>query len=115
MARSKKIRGAGDAISKVTKAIGIKECDGCVARKDVLNLASMFPFKKVVKMGEDDKEWFALFLQRLNPKQLNNEDALYLLSIYERTFFKKIEPCNTCGGVYASIVKQLTKLYYYEN
>ena len=75
----------------------------------------MFPFKKVVKMNETDKDWFALFLQRLNPNKLNNEDVLYLLSIYERTFFKRIEPCNTCGGVYASIVKQLTKLYYYEN
>lgn len=114
MGRPKKIRGAGDVIANITSAVGIEPCDNCNKRKDALNLATMFPFKKVKPMNEGDKEWFSLFLERFNEKQLNNEDAIELLKIYERTFFIKIEPCNTCGGVYQSILKQLTKLYYYE-
>ena len=64
MGRNKKIRGAGDAISKVTKAIELEECEGCSKRKDILNLATMFPFKKVTKMSDEDKEIFKAFLER---------------------------------------------------
>lgn len=37
-----KIRGLGDVISKVTKAVGIRECGGCKKRREALN--RMVPF-----------------------------------------------------------------------
>ena len=114
MGRNKKIRGAGDAISKVTKAIGIEECEGCSKRKDVLNLATMFPFKKVTKMSDEDKEIFKAFLERKEQKTITLDEAKVILDLYANSFHKRIEPCNTCGGVYSSIIKHLTKLYNYE-
>ena len=115
MGRKPKVRGVGDAISKVTKAIGIEECDGCSKRKDILNLVTMFPFKKVTKMSDEDKEIFEAFLGRKEQKTITIDEAKTILDLYANSFHKRIEPCNTCGGVYSSIIKQLTKLYNYEN
>ena len=115
MARNKKIRGAGDAISKVTQAIGLEECEGCSKRKDTFNLVTMFPFKKVTKMSDEDKEIFKKFLERENQKVITIDEAKVILDLYANSFHKRIEACNTCGGVYSSIIKQLTKLYNYEN
>lgn len=33
----KPIRGLGDVVSRVTKALGIKECSGCAKRRERLN------------------------------------------------------------------------------
>ena len=115
MARNKKIRGAGDIVGKITETIGIEECQGCAKRKDILNLVTMFPFKKVTKMSDEDKEIFKAFLERENKKVITIDEAKVILDLYANSFYKRIEPCNTCGGVYQSIIKQLTKLYNYEN
>jgi hypothetical protein len=115
MARKQKIRGAGDVISKITETLGIEECDGCAARKDVMNLATMFPFKKVTKMDNQSKEQFKTILERKNQKTLTNDESLIILDLYGKHFNIKIEPCNTCGSVYKAILQQLTKLYNYEN
>lgn len=80
-----------------------------------MNLATMFPFKKVVKMSDEDKELFKEILERKNTKQITIEQAKIVLNIYANCFFQKIEPCDTCAGVYISIMKKLTKLYNYEN
>lgn len=34
--------GAGDVIAKVTKALGLKECEGCAKRRAALNRALSF-------------------------------------------------------------------------
>lgn len=115
MGRNKKIRGAGDVIAKITETLGIEECDGCAARKDIMNLSTMFPFKKVTKMDNESKEQFKTILERKDQKRLTTDEANIILSLYGKHFNIKIEPCNTCGGVYDSIIKQLTKLYNYEN
>lgn len=36
------MRGLGDAVAKVTKTLGIKECGGCTKRREALN--KMVPF-----------------------------------------------------------------------
>lgn len=80
-----------------------------------MNLATMFPFKKVTKMSDQDKEIFKTFLERENQNIITLDDAKAILQIYSNTFNKKIAPCDTCNAVYQSIIKQLTKLYNYEN
>jgi pantoate kinase len=39
----RRMAGLGDVVSKVTHALGIRECGGCKQRRDVLNRA--VPFK----------------------------------------------------------------------
>jgi hypothetical protein len=39
-----RMRGLGDAVARVTKAVGIKPCGGCQKRRELLNKA--FPFKQ---------------------------------------------------------------------
>jgi len=75
----------------------------------------MFPFKTVSKMTNEDKIIFKVILERKNQKELTLDEAKVILDLYANSFNKRIEPCNTCGGVYISIIKQLTKLYNYEN
>lgn len=41
-ARAETMRGLGDAVSRVTHAMGIQECEGCAKRRAALN--AMFPF-----------------------------------------------------------------------
>lgn len=38
------MRGLGDAVARMTKAVGIKPCGGCQKRRELLNKA--FPFKQ---------------------------------------------------------------------
>jgi hypothetical protein len=74
----------------------------------------MFPFKKVTKMSNEDKAVFKVFLDRENQEIITLDDVKAILQIYSNTFNKKIVPCDTCGAVYQSIIKQLTKLYNYD-
>lgn len=74
----------------------------------------MFPFKKVTKMSNEDKEIFKVFLERENQKVITIDEAKTILDLYAKSFHKRIEACNTCGSIYDSIIKQLTKLYNYE-
>lgn len=39
-----RMRGLGDAVARMTKAVGIKPCGGCQKRREALNRA--FPFKE---------------------------------------------------------------------
>ena len=67
----KKSKGLGDTISKVTKAVGIKECKGCEERKEKLN--SLFPYKRDIT--EDElQDWYSY---------LSKEDKLYGLEEQE--------------------------------
>ena len=74
----------------------------------------MFPFKKVTKMSDEDKEIFKTFLERKEQKTITFDEAKTILDLYANSFHKRMEPCFTCGGVYSSIIKHLTKLYNYE-
>ena len=38
-----RIRGLGDVVARVTKAVGIRECVGCKKRREALNRAVPFP------------------------------------------------------------------------
>lgn len=49
-------RGVGDTVSKMIKIVSrdlIKECDGCIKRKESLNRA--FPYKEVRISGSVDR------------------------------------------------------------
>lgn len=44
---SKKSKGLGDTVKKVTDKLGIKQCGGCKRRQEKLN--RLFPYKKESK------------------------------------------------------------------
>jgi hypothetical protein len=43
IAKVRKLKGLGDTIAKVTKAIGIQPCGGCKERQEFLN--KVFPYR----------------------------------------------------------------------
>jgi hypothetical protein len=94
---AKKVKGLGDAISVVTKAIGIEECEGCKKRKDYLNVN--FAFNK--------------------PKPLTDEQKLRVesepLQVYNEAFNQEVQPEQFTGGVQKAIIKKLNQLLNYEN
>lgn len=112
MGRKKKIGGVGDVIAKVTETIGITPCDSCNERHYSLN--RLFPFRKAKKMTPEQKEWFKGYLERQSTK-LSNEDRLKLTEIYNDCFQSSLNDCTSCSGLYIKIIKDLTKLYNYEN
>lgn len=44
--RPEKLRGLGDVVAKVTRAVGIQPCAGCKERQEKLNQAFPFTEKK---------------------------------------------------------------------
>ena len=119
MARNKKIRGAGDIVGKVTQAIGIEECDGCSKRKDILNLVTMFPFKKVTKMSDEDKKpvgyftfhegkWMLVNQSLTSMKDISEQKEIPPNTMVELSDGKKILLANEEGGrlIYVTMANQ---------
>ena len=94
---AKKIKGVGDVISVVTKALSIEECEGCKKRKDYLNVN--FAFNKPKPLTDE---------QRL---RINSEP----LKVYNEAFNQEVQPEQFTGGVKKAILKKLKQLQDYEN
>ena len=52
----------------------------------------MFPFKKVTKMSDEDKEIFKSFLERKEQKTITLDEAKVILDLYANSFHKRKEP-----------------------
>lgn len=112
MARRKKTGGLGDIVANVTKAAGITPCENCKERQYKLN--NIFRFHRVKEMNEDQKSWFGEYLKRKSNK-LEFEDRTKILEIYNDCFHSSLPDCSACTGLWIKIIKDLTKLYNYEN
>ena len=101
--------GLGDSISKITGALGIKECDACIKRKEVLNR-----MLKYLELSRDVTEEEALFIERLNkrPGYIAQEDLLPLFALYNSLFNKNLTPCR-CGGTVNQIMSIINKSFEY--
>lgn len=94
---AKKQKGLGDTIAAITEAVGVKPCDGCLSRKDWLNIN--FPYHRPRHLTEDEKIEITT-----NPRE-----------VYNTVFGTNIEADQFKGGVESSIIKKLEKLKTYEN
>jgi hypothetical protein len=90
--RTKKPKGIGDVVKKITKAIGIEECEGCIKRKDWLNVN--FPFGKPRPLTDNEK--------------LNIDKTP--LEIYNSAFNQDVNKDSFKGGVKIAILKKLNQL-----
>jgi NAD(P)H-nitrite reductase large subunit len=122
MARTKKSKGLGDTVEKITKATGIKkvvdaiseatgiDC-GCGERKDLLN--KMFPYKQTECINDVDNEWLTNFFSttnnQLTPKQQNR-----VTEIYKNVFNENIQPSN-CGSCWRDKINELKQVYDTQN
>lgn len=121
---TKKSRGLGDSIEKITKATGIKaatdfifdkmglDC-GCEKRKEKLN--SLFPYQKPDCLREDEymtlKGIFKDVKNRVEPSTQR-----ILLKIHNRVFSanQKMSTCGSCVKELFDKMKKLFNEYEYE-
>jgi hypothetical protein len=96
--------GLGDAISKVTAALGIEECQGCQKRKDIAN--SIFPWLRASRDYKDDEVTFIRSLQSKNT--MSNDEANRLFNLYNEIFPapRRLDRCN-CPGLILKIIERL--------
>ena len=103
----------GDAIAKVTHALGIEQCDACKERQQKLN--RLFGFKSPLPMTEKDKEFMARFLKWYNdiPIPIDKvNDIIEAERIWLRLFKVKTDSCRSCGVQYQrAFINDLIKLY----
>ena len=122
MAKSRKSKGLGDTVEKITKATGIKkvvdaiseatgiDC-GCGERKELLN--KIFPYKQTECINDVDNEWLTNFFSttnnQLTPKQQNR-----VTEIYKNVFNENIQPSN-CGSCWRDKINELKQVYDTQN
>ena len=113
---TKKSRGVGDTIEKITTATGIKaavdwfvdttgiDC-GCDARKEKLN--KLFPYKKPECLTREEYD----FLTRISTKNIVNvADQQTLNSVYNRVFHDRVQ-ATSCGSCLKGRIDQLMSVH----
>jgi hypothetical protein len=96
--------GLGDAISKVTAALGIEECEGCQKRKAIAN--SIFPWLRASRDYKDDEVIFIRLLKSKNT--MSSDEADRLFNLYNEIFpaQRRLERCS-CPGLILKIIERL--------
>jgi DNA polymerase II small subunit/DNA polymerase delta subunit B len=118
---TKKTKGLGDTIEKITKATGIKkaidkvakitgvDC-GCEKRKEKLN--KLFPYIKTTTMTKEEVKVYTrikeLIKKQGNKIKAEQQDALLILY---NDIFKKQNKRTNCTSCIQEILTQLDKLY----
>lgn len=109
----KKSQGLGDTIEKIAKVTGIKkvvdflfdDC-GCDERKKYFNKKFSY---KVECFDKEDFDYLKV-LYDANVNKLNLEQRVRILSIYNKTFSKRMKQ-TTCSSCWISILRELKVVY----
>jgi hypothetical protein len=113
---TKKSKGLGDTIEKITKATGIDkvakavlgdDC-GCDERKEKLN--KMFPYAKVRQFTEDELKIYEEILPRLKSGTIKGEDQASLVRLYNKVFNANKKP-SSCTSCVQQTLAKLAKVY----
>jgi hypothetical protein len=113
---TKKSKGLGDTIEKITKATGIDkvakavlgdDC-GCEERKEKLN--KMFPYAKVRQFTEDELKIYEEILPRLKSGTIKGEDQASLVRLYNKVFNANKKP-SSCTSCVQQTLAKLAKVY----
>jgi len=113
---TKKSRGLGDTIEKITKATGIDkvakavlgdDC-GCEERKEKLN--KMFPYAKVRQFTEDELKIYEEVLPRLKSGTIKGQDQATLVRLYNKVFNANKKP-SSCSSCVQQTLAKLAKVY----
>jgi hypothetical protein len=105
----KKIQGVGDAIESVTSFFGIKPCDACNKRKELLNINYPIRLKPRQMTDEELTEW--RHFQKIRTLRLDNNQRKWLCKIYSDVFrVPYFEPCVNCdGSPYLKMIERMDK------
>lgn len=91
---------AGDAIKEVTKAMGVKPCEGCEKRAEKLNNAHLAAKKLILGRKplteEEIKEWEE-FKNRDNQNSVTPEQQKLIVDILRNNLYMSVKPCVNCG------------------
>lgn len=113
---SRKSKGLGDTIEKITTATGIKaavkavvgEDCGCDERKEKLN--KLFPYKREPEcLNEEEIAYLSTGV--LKKRTLTYDDRVQIATIHARIFNHKFDvPCTCSPKIWMQWVKQLQLL-----
>ena len=114
---TKKSKGLGDTISKITEATGIKavvdkvseltgiDC-GCEERKQKLN--KMFPYGR--QFTEDEMKIYEEVLPRTKGSRISGKDQSIMVKLYNKVLNKNKKP-SSCSSCVKNTLNQLEKVY----
>jgi len=100
----RKLKGLGDVIEVVTKAVGIEPCEDCGHRKESLN--KKYPFGTLDLQGKEIDFLTTLFKKDYKDFEQNEKELM--IEIYFRVFQKK-KFLPTSNGVYLNFQKKLAR------
>tara|TARA_Y100001951_G_C11254095_1_gene248309 strand:- start:316 stop:690 length:375 start_codon:yes stop_codon:yes gene_type:complete len=112
---TKKSRGLGDTIEKITKATGIDkvakkvlgdDC-GCSDRRDKLN--KLFPYSKVRQFTEDELKIYESVLPRIK-ERISGDDQSIMVRLYNKVFNANKKP-SSCTPCVRETLAKLKKVY----
>tara|TARA_R100000664_G_scaffold2376_7_gene6001 strand:+ start:81 stop:446 length:366 start_codon:yes stop_codon:yes gene_type:complete len=112
---TKKSRGLGDTIEKITKATGIDkvakkvlgdDC-GCSDRRDKLN--KLFPYSKVRQFTEDELKIYESVLPRIKGT-ISGDDQAIMIRLYNKVFNANKKP-SSCTPCVRETLAKLKKVY----
>ena len=112
---TKKSKGLGDTISKITRATGIDkvakkvlgdDC-GCSERADKLN--KMFPYNKVRQFTEDEMKIYEEVIDRTKGT-ITGQDQSIMVKLYNKVFNAN-KQTSSCGPCVRETLAKLKKVY----
>ena len=101
----------GDAISHVTKAAGIEECDGCNARKEILNFGDKKNITNI-KITNDELKVLDEFYESDQQNTFHSKDMARAFRSINNKYFPKYGVRNmTCRRCNQRMVDRVRKLW----
>jgi len=104
--KKKNISGLGDVIASVTEAVGVKPCEGCNSRKDLLNV--LFPFHRARPLTEAEYNRYGEIKSK---EEKSREEMLEIYELYNSAFDTHLSYCGKDCGTTVNVLKRLNKLY----
>lgn len=101
---SKKSKGLGDTVAKVTKVTGIEkavkavlgeDCGGCNKRREALN--RLFPYKSDKQLTAHDVERWEYFKSNFDNKLLQPADQDLIIELINKLGYS-FTSCKTCSS-----------------
>jgi hypothetical protein len=110
-------KGLGDVIAEVTKAVGVKPCEGCKNRQAKANLLGHqveYFFKKHNPNPFTDKdliEW-EFFINRTNQNEIIPSAQKLIVRLLKDILNMSVKPCATCNSrVWKKYIDMIQMVY----
>lgn len=100
---AEEITGLGDVISKITKTLGIEECESCIRRRNKLNNILPWMQSNIRKITDEEIQ----LMNEINSHYIiQNHNVIKLFKLYNSIFGTKTERCN-CPGLIKRLIGRI--------